>query len=74
MLVKHRYYIVLSPPSCSRRAGDSGATIDYSKPPAGATWTTAGGFALASVPQEWERQSATYASEALGHSCARTYL
>ncbi len=27
----------------------------YSKPPAGATWTAAGGFALAGVTQERER-------------------
>ena len=33
---------------------DSGAAIGYSKPPAGATWTTAGGFALAGVTQERE--------------------
>ena len=44
---------VLSPPFCSRRAGDSGAAIDYSKPPAGTTRTAAGGFALAGVTQEW---------------------
>ena len=45
---------VLSPPSCSRRTSDSGAAIDYSKPPAGATRTAAGGFALAGVTQERE--------------------
>ena len=45
---------VLSPPFCSRRAGDSGAAIDYSKPPAGTTRTAAGGFALAGVTQERE--------------------
>ena len=42
------------PASCSRRAGDSGAAIDYSKPPAGDTRTAAGGFALAGVTQERE--------------------
>ena len=45
---------VLSPPFCSRRAGESGAAIDYSKPPADTTRTAAGGFALAGVTQERE--------------------
>ena len=33
---------------------ESGAAIDYSKPPAGTTRTVAGGFALAGVTQERE--------------------
>ena len=39
------------------REGSSGlpAGEGYSKPPAGATWTAAGGFALAGVIQERER-------------------
>ena len=45
----------------------------YSKPPAGATRTAAGGFALAGVTQERERQGATYASEDPGRSCAHPY-
>ena len=45
---------VLSPPSCSRRAGDSGAAIDYSKPPAAVLVVPAEGFALAGVTQERE--------------------
>ena len=45
----------------------------YSKPPAGATRTAAGGFALAGVIQEREQQSATYASEDPLHSGARPY-
>ena len=45
----------------------------YSKPPAGATRTAAGGFALAGVIQERERQGATYASEDPGHSGAHPY-
>mgnify|MGYP000845785359 CR=1 FL=1 len=55
--------------------GSSGllAGEGYSKPPAGATWTAAGGFALASVTQERERQGATYASEDPGHSGAHPY-
>ena len=37
--------------------GRSGLPVGegYSKPPAGATWRAAGGFALAGVPQERER-------------------
>ena len=56
--------------------GSSGqlARRGYSKPPAGTTRTAAGGFALAGVTQEWQRQGATYASEALRRSCARTCL
>ena len=46
----------------------------YSKPPAGTTRTAAGGFALAGVTQERERQGTTCGSGALGHSCARTCL
>ena len=45
----------------------------YSKPPAGATRTAAGGFALAGVIQERERQGATYASEDPLHSGAHPY-
>ena len=45
----------------------------YSKPPAGATRTAAGGLALAGVAQERERQGATYASEDLWHSGAHPY-
>ena len=54
MPATHRYYIVLSSPSCSRRMSESGAAIDYSKPPAATTRTAAGGFALAGVTQERE--------------------
>ena len=46
----------------------------YSKPPAGTTRTAAGGFALAGVTQERERQGTTCGSGVLGHSCARTCL
>ena len=55
--------------------GSSGlpAGKGYSKPPAGATRTAAGGFALAGVTQERERQGATYASEGPWHSGARPY-
>ena len=55
--------------------GSSGllASEGYSKPPAGATRTAAGGFALAGVTQERERQGATYASEDPGRSCAHPY-
>ena len=55
--------------------GSSGlpAGKGYSKPPAGATRTAAGGFALAGVTQERERQGATYASEDPGRSCAHPY-
>ena len=35
---------------------ESGAAIDYSKPPAGDTRTAAGGFALAGVTQEREAE------------------
>ena len=45
----------------------------YSKLPAGATRTAAGGFALAGVTQEQERQGATYASEDPWHSGAHPY-
>ena len=45
----------------------------YSKPPAGATRTAAGGFTLAGVTQERERQGATYASEDPWHSGAHPY-
>ena len=55
--------------------GSSGllASEGYSKPPAGATWTAAGGFALAGVIQEQEQQSATYASEDPWHFGAHPY-
>ena len=55
--------------------GSSGqlARREYSKPPAGATRTAAGGFALAGVIQERERQGATYASEDPLHSGAHPY-
>ena len=55
--------------------GSSGqlARREYSKPPAGATRTAAGGFALAGVTQEQEWQDATYASEDPGHSGAHPY-
>ena len=55
--------------------GSSGllAIEGYSKPPAGATRTAAGGFALAGVIQERERQGATYASEDPLHSGAHPY-
>ena len=49
------------------------ASEGYSKPPAGATRTSAGGFALAGVIQERERQGATYASEYPWHSGAHPY-
>ena len=55
--------------------GSSGlpAGEGYSKPPAGATRTAAGGFALAGVIQEREWQGATYASEDPWHSGAHPY-
>ena len=49
------------------------ARREYSKPPAGATRTAAGGFALAGVTQEQEWQDATYASEDPWHSGAHPY-
>ena len=57
------------------REGSGGlpAGKGYSKPPAGATRTAAGGFALAGVTQERERQGATYASEDPWHSGAHPY-
>ena len=63
---------VLSPPFCSRRSGDSGAAIDYSKPPAGATWTAAGGFALAGVTQE--REAGRYIRERSSWALLRSEL
>ena len=63
---------VLSPPFCSRRAGDSGAAIDYSKPPAGTTRTAAGGFALAGVTQE--REAGRYIRERRSWALLRSDL
>ena len=63
---------VLSPPFCSRRAGDSGAVIGYSKPPAGTTRTAAGGFALAGVTQE--REAGRYIRERSSWALLRSDL